>query len=58
MPISIAKVSNIDNEQEKLKGKGVVVAGSVYTKKDEENLENENEGVVIEATKIDADGPN
>ena len=54
MPISITKVSSIDNEQEKLKGKGVVVAGSVYTKK-EENLENENEEVTVETTKIDAD---
>ena len=60
MPISINKLSNIDNEQEKekLKGKGVVVAGSVYTKKEEENLENENEGGIIEATKIDSDAQN
>ena len=57
MPISITKVSSIDNEQEKLKGKGVVVAGSVYTKK-EENLENENEEVTVETTKIDADVQN
>ena len=57
MPISITKVSSIDNEQEKLKGKGVVVAGSVYTKK-EESLENENEEVTVETTKIDADVQN
>jgi len=57
MPISITKVSSIDNEQEKLKGKGVVVAGSVYSKK-EENLENENEEVTVETTKIDADVQN
>ena len=57
MPISITKVSSIDNEQEKLKGKGVVVAGSVYTKK-EENLENENEEVTVETTKIDSDVQN
>ena len=54
MPISITKVSSIDNEQEKLKGKGVVVAGSVYAKKEEENLENENEEVTVETTKIDS----
>ena len=58
MPISITKVSSIDNEQEKLKGKGVVVAGSVYAKKEEENLENENEEVTVETTKIDADVQN
>ncbi len=58
MPISIAKVSSIDNEQEKLKGKGVVVAGSVYAKKEEENLENENEEVTVETTKIDSDVQN
>ena len=60
VPISITKITNIDNEQEKekLKGKGVVVAGSVYTKKDEENLENDNDAVVIEATKIDSDAQN
>ena len=57
MPISITKVSSIDNEQEKLKGKGGVVAGSVYTKK-EENLENENDEVTVETTKIDADVQN
>ena len=59
MPISITKASSIDNEQEKekLKGKGVVVAGSVYTKKEEEN-EVENDNVVIEATKIDSDVQN
>ena len=59
MPISITKTSSIDNEQEKekLKGKGVVVAGSVYTKKEEENdVENDNE--VIKATKIDSDAQN
>ena len=58
MPISITKVSSIDNEQEKLKGKGVVVAGSVYAKKEEENLENENEEVTVETTKIDSDVQN
>ena len=58
MPISITKVSSIDNEQEKLKGKGVVVAGSVYAKKEEENLENENEEVTVETTKIDSDAQN
>lgn len=60
MPISISKVTNIDNEQEKekLKGKGVVVAGSVYNKKEEENLENENEGGIVETTKIDTDVQN
>jgi membrane associated rhomboid family serine protease len=58
MPISIIKVSSIDNEQEKLKGKGVVVAGSVYAKKEEENLENENEEVTVETTKIDSDVQN
>jgi membrane associated rhomboid family serine protease len=58
MPISINKVSSIDNEQEKLKGKGVVVAGSVYAKKEEENLENENEEVTVETTKIDSDVQN
>ena len=60
MPISITKVSTIDNEQEKekLKGKGVVVAGSVYTKKEEGNAENENDvGVVIE-TKNNTDAQN
>jgi hypothetical protein len=60
MPISITKVSTIDNEQEKekLKGKGVVVAGSVYTKKEEGNTENENDvGVVIE-TKNNTDAQN
>jgi len=59
MPISITKISTIDNEQEKekLKGKGVIVAGSVYNKKEEEN-ENDNDGVVIESTKIDADVQN
>ena len=56
MPISINKIS-IDNEQEKekLKGKGVIIAGSVYNKKEEEN---ENDGVVIESTKIDSDVQN
>ena len=58
MPISITKVSSIDNEQEKLKGKGVVIAGSVYAKKEEENLENENEEVTVETTKIDSDVQN
>ena len=58
MPISITKVSSIDNEQEKLKGNGVVVAGSVYAKKEEENLENENEEVTVETTKIDSDVQN
>ena len=58
MPISITKVSSIDNEQEKLKGKGVIVAGSVYAKKEEENLENENEEVTVETTKIDSDVQN
>ena len=58
MPISITKVSSIDNEQEKLKGKGVVVAGSVYAKKEEETLENENEEVTVETTKIDSDVQN
>ena len=59
MPISITKISTIDNEQEKekLKGKGVIVAGSVYSKKEEEN-ENDNDHVVIESTKIDADVQN
>ena len=59
MPISITKISTIDNEQEKekLKGKGVIVAGSVYNKKEEEN-ENDNDHVVIESTKIDADVQN
>jgi len=56
MPISINKIS-IDNEQEKekLKGKGVIIEGSVYNKKEEEN---DNDGVVIESTKIDADVQN
>ena len=56
MPISINKIS-IDNEQEKekLKGKGVIIAGTVYNKKEEEN---ENDGVVIESTKIDSDVQN
>ena len=58
MPISITKASTIDNEQEKLKGKGVVVAGSVYTKKEEENLENDNEAISVETTKIDSDTQN
>ena len=57
MPISITKVSSIDNEQEKLKGKGGVVAGSVYTKKEEEN-ENDNDNTVVETTKIDTDVQN
>ena len=61
MPISISK-STIDNEQEKLKGKGVVVEGSLYNKKEEENLENENENEIGgnngEATKIDGDTQN
>ena len=59
MPISINKIS-IDNEQEKekLKGKGVVVAGSVYTKKEEGNPENENEVGVIEETKINTEAQN
>ena len=37
MPISITKVSIVDNEQEKekLKGKGVVISGSLYNKKEE-----------------------
>ena len=58
MPISITKVSTIDNEQEKekLKGKGVVVAGSVYTKKEEGNPENE--VGVIEETKINTEAQN
>ena len=58
MPISITKVSTIDNEQEKekLKGKGVVVAGSVYTKKEEGNPENE--VGVIEETKINTEVQN
>ena len=58
MPISITKVSTIDNEQEKekLKGKGVVVAGSVYTKKEEVNPENE--VGVIEETKINTEAQN
>ena len=57
MPISMTKISTTDNEQEKekLKGKGVIVAGSVYSKKEEEN---DNDGVVIESTKIDADAQN
>ena len=56
MPISINKIS-IDNEQEKekLKGKGVIIEGSVYNKKEEEN---DNDGVVIESTKLDADVQN
>ena len=56
MPISINKIS-IDNEQEKekLKGKGVIIEGSVYNKKEEEN---DNDNVVIESTKIDADVQN
>jgi membrane associated rhomboid family serine protease len=56
MPISINKIS-IDNEQEKekLKGKGVIIEGSVYNKKEEEN---DNDSVVIESTKIDADVQN
>ena len=60
MPISITKVSTVDNEQEKekLKGKGVVVAGSVYTKKEEGNPENENEVGVIEETKINTEAQN
>ena len=38
MPISITKVSIVDNEQEKekLKGKGVVISGSLYNRKEEE----------------------
>ena len=43
MPISITKVSTVDNEQEKekLKGKGVVVAGSLDINKEEEKKINE-----------------
>lgn len=45
-PVSITKVSTIDNEQEKekLKGKGVVIAGSLENPKKEEidNQENNN----------------
>ena len=42
LPISITKVSTVDNEQEKekLKGKGVVVAGSLDNIKEEEEQEN------------------
>ena len=48
LPVSITKVSNIDNEQEKekLKGKGVIVAGSLENTdnvKDEEEQEQEQE---------------
>ena len=41
LPVTITKVSNIDNEQEKekLKGKGVVVAGSLDNPKEEEEFE-------------------
>jgi membrane associated rhomboid family serine protease len=43
LPISITKVSTVDNEQEKekLKGKGVVVAGSLDINKEEEKKINE-----------------
>ena len=44
LPISITKVSTVDNEQEKekLKGKGVVVAGSLdNAKEEEEQIEQE-----------------
>jgi membrane associated rhomboid family serine protease len=43
LPISITKVSTVDNEQEKekLKGKGVVVAGSLDANKEEEKKINE-----------------
>lgn len=45
MPISITKISSIDNEQEKekLKGKGVVVAGSLDNRKEEEEVKQINE---------------
>ena len=43
LPISITKVSTVDNEQEKekLKGKGVIVAGSLDINKEEEKKINE-----------------
>ena len=42
LPISITKVSTVDNEQEKekLKGKGVVISGSLHNAKEEEEQEN------------------
>ena len=41
LPVTITKVSNVDNEQEKekLKGKGVIVAGSLDNPKEEEESE-------------------
>ena len=41
LPVTITKVSNIDNEQEKekLKGKGVVIAGSLDNPKEEEEFQ-------------------
>ncbi len=51
MPISISKMGNIDNEQEKekLKGKKVIVAGSLDTKKDNKGNDS------IETNKINVD---
>jgi hypothetical protein len=48
MPVSLTKISTIDNEQEKekLKGKGVVIAGSLDNIKEEEK-ENQNTEVSI-----------
>ena len=48
MPVSLTKISTIDNEQEKekLKGKGVVIAGSLDNIKEEER-ENQNTEVSI-----------
>ena len=45
IPISITKASTVDNEQEKekLKGKGVVIAGSLDDRKEEEEIKQINE---------------
>ena len=47
LPVTITKVSNVDNEQEKekLKGKGVIIAGSLYNPKEEEESETQKNDV-------------
>ena len=43
LPVTITKVSNVDNEQEKekLKGKGVIIAGSLDNPKEEDESESQ-----------------
>lgn len=56
IPISITKVSTIDIEQEKekLKGKGVVVEGCLEEGKlDENEIENDNENIAVNTEKND-----